>query len=769
MTDADGYARQPLAPTQEGYEFTGWYYDSSCTTPVDFSAPIVAGSGHATLFAGWDEVQAPAQETEILYSANGGVFADGGDTQFGVADADGYARQPLAPTREGYEFTGWYYDSACTDAVNFDAPIVAGSGHATLFAGWNEVQAPVQETEILYVANGGVFADGNGTMQGVADADGYARQPLAPTREGYDFAGWFYDSACTDPVNFDAPIVAGSGHATLFAGWTVNASIDILYVANGGVFADGNETMQGVTDSEGIARQPLAPTREGYEFAGWTYDSAGTDPVNFDAPLVAGSGHATLFAQWTKVEQAVSIDVLYVANGGVFADGNETMQGVSDSEGYARIPLQPTREGYTFVGWSFQSDGSDPVDFKQPLVAGSGHVTMFAQWKADEPQVQETEVLYVANGGVFADGNETMQGVTDSEGIARQPLAPTREGYEFAGWTYDSAGTDPVNFDAPLVAGSGHATLFAQWTKVEQAVSIDVLYVANGGVFADGNETMQGVSDSEGYARIPLQPTREGYTFVGWSFQSDGSDPVDFKQPLVAGSGHVTMFAQWKANEVQTPANEIEVLYVANGGVFFDGNDTLQGVTDSEGVARQPLAPTREGYTFAGWTYDAAGTDPVNFDAPLVAGSGHATLFAQWTANETPDQPDQPVNPGQPDQPSNPDQPSKPDQPSNPDQPATPDQPSKPDQPATPEQPSQPDQPSNPDQPGTDTDAPKPETVVGKDDAPKADAVKQETAKKQLPKTADETNTAAMAVVAGAGVAAVAAGAVLMGRRKNEN
>ena len=58
---------------------------------------------------------------------------------------------------------------------------------------------------------------------------------------------------------------------------------------------------------------------------------------------------------------------------------------------------------------------------------------------------------------------------------------------------------------------------------------------------------------------------------------------------------------------------------------------------------------------------------------------------------------------------------------------------------------------------------------MGKDDAPKADAVKQENAKEQLPKTADETNTAAMAVAAGAGVAAVAAGAVLMGRRKNEN
>ena len=140
--------------------------------------------------AGDGEVNAAAQETSILYIANGGVFADGDIMQQGVTDADGYARQPLAPTQEGYEFTGWYYDSSCTTPVDFSAPIVAGSGHATLFAGWAEVQAPAQETEIVYSANGGVFADGGDTQFGVADADGYARQPLAPTREGYDFAGW---------------------------------------------------------------------------------------------------------------------------------------------------------------------------------------------------------------------------------------------------------------------------------------------------------------------------------------------------------------------------------------------------------------------------------------------------------------------------------------------------------------------------------------------------------------------------------------------------
>ena len=422
----------------------------------------------------------------------------------------------------------------------------------------------------------------------------------------------------------------------LYAKWTEAPSnvLDVTYSANGGQFADGNNVMLGQTDSNGIARQPLAPTRDGYVFAGWYYHSDGTDQVDFNQPIVGGSKHVTLFAAWTPAKQDKTVDILYVANGGTFFDGNDTMRGVTDTDGIARLPLQPTREGYDFVGWSYDRDGNDPVDFTKAIVAGSGHATVYAQWK----QNNEKTVLYVANGGAFADGNVAMEGVTDSNGVARQPLAPTREGYTFTGWTYDAAGTEPVDFTKPIPGGGQHVTFYAQWAELANNEK-DVLYVANGGVFADGNETLQGVTDGEGVARQPLAPTREGYTFAGWTYDSKGTDPVDFSKPLVGGGDHATLFAQWtedKGADVDENKNVKDVLYFANGGVFFDGNVTLQGVTDSDGVARQPLAPTREGYTFAGWTYDSEGTDPVDFSKPVQGGGDHVTFYAQWTKNETP-------------------------------------------------------------------------------------------------------------------------------------
>ncbi len=492
------------------------------------------------------------------------------------------------------------------------------------------------KTVIFVAANGGggAFADGNITTEPIETNDeGICPVPESPVRDGYVFGGWYYDSACTQAVDLSQPLLGGASNYVLFAKWTEAPSkaLNVTYAANGGQFADGNNVMLGQTDGNGIARQPLAPTRDGYVFAGWYYHSDGTDPVDFNQPIVGGGKNVTLFAAWTPAKQDKTVEILYVANGGTFFDGNDTMQGVTDTDGIARLPLQPTREGYDFLGWSYDRDGNDPVDFTKAIVAGSGHATVYAQWK----QNNEKTVLYVANGGAFADGNETMEGVTDSDGVARQPLAPTREGYTFAGWTYDRDGNDPVDFSKPLVGGGDHATLFAQWNAVEKDNSIDVLYVANGGTFFDGSDALQGVTDGDGVARQPLAPTREGYTFAGWTYDRDGNDPVDFSKPVQGGGDHVTFYAQWTKDK-GTDENVKDVLYFANGGTFFDGNETLQGVTDGEGVARQPLAPTREGYTFAGWTYDSEGTDPVDFSKPVQGGGDHVTFYAQWTKNETP-------------------------------------------------------------------------------------------------------------------------------------
>ncbi|MEY8369204.1 InlB B-repeat-containing protein [Anaerovoracaceae bacterium 42-11] len=122
-------------------------------------------------------------------------------------------------------------------------------------------------------------------------------------------------------------------------------------------------------------------------------------------------------------------------------------------------------------------------------------------------------------------------------------------------------------------------------------------------------------------------PAREGYTFAGWS-------------PDVAATvtGDATYVAQWK--KVENPVITYTVTYT--DGV--DGEEVFADQTTSNlyyGAATPSFrgTPTREGYTFTGWS-------------PAVADTvtGDAVYVAQWSENANIDDPDVPLGPG-PDEP----------------------------------------------------------------------------------------------------------------------
>ena len=610
-------------------------------------------------------------QAELSFSANGGQFTDGSTGVTVKANEDGSINAPT-PTRAGYTFKGWYSQSSM-DGIpeNYQQyykldPSSAKAG--SWFAAWEknaEVQA--QSAEVVSFFQGGE-RDGSSVTTTIDVTADSSVADCVKSFEGYTPTKIVSGAATSEEeVNMTSSL---EGITTLYVYYkadeqkTEQNQINVLYAANGGQFVDGNETMQGVADADGKLRQPPTPTRDGYTFAGWywhadysgyTDEQKAADKVDFDQAVTGQT--VTMFAQWTKDEVQNETDVLYVANGGKFADGQEVQQGLTDSDGMMRQPAEPTRDGYTFAGWYWVSDLSgltdeqkdlNKVDFSQS-VAGKEHVTVFAQWTKNQEQ-NDHAVMYVANGGQFATGETFQQGVTDSDGMMRQPAAPTRDGYTFDGWywhadysgyTDEQKAADKVDFSQPV---QSDVNIYAQWTKNADQNEIDVLYAANGGQFATGETFQQGLTDSDGMMRQPAEPTRDGYTFAGWYWVSDLSgltdeqkdlNKVDFSQS-VAGKEHVTVFAQWTKNQEQ---NDHAVMYVANGGQFATGETFQQGVTDSDGMMRQPAAPTRDGYTFDGWYWHAdysgytdeqKAADKVDFSQPVQS---DVNIYAQWTKN----------------------------------------------------------------------------------------------------------------------------------------
>ena len=431
-----------------------------------------------------------------------------------------------------------------------------------------------------------------------------------------------------------------------------SSQAEFIFSANGGQFANGSTSASVMGNEDGSVDAPT-PTRAGYTFKGW-YSQRNMDgiPENYQQyykldPSSAKAG--SWFAAWEKnaEAQAHSVEVVSFFQGGE-RDGSNVTITVDATADSSVADCVKSFEGYTPTKVvSGAATSEEEVNMTSSL---EGITTLYVYYKADEQKTEQSQisVLYAANGGQFVDGNETMQGVADADGKLRQPPAPTRDGYTFAGWywhadysgyTDEQKAADKVDFDQ-TVTGQG-VTMFAQWTKNEVQNETDVLYVANGGKFADGQEVQQGLTDSDGMMRQPMTPIRDGYTFAGWYWVSDLSvlteeqkeqNKVDFAQPVT--KPHVTMYAQWVKDQ-----DEINVLYAANGGQFADGNDTMQGIADSDGVMRQPAAPTREGYAFDGWYWHAdysgytdeqKAADKVDFSQPVQS---DVNIYAQWTKN----------------------------------------------------------------------------------------------------------------------------------------
>ena len=568
-------------------------------------------------------------QAELSFSANGGQFTDGSTGVTVKANEDGSINAPT-PTRAGYTFKGWYSQSSM-DGIpeNYQQyykldPSSAKAG--SWFAAWEknaEVQA--QSVEVVSFFQGGE-RDGSSVTTTIDVTADSSVADCVKSFEGYTPTKIVSGAATSEEeVNMTSSL---EGITTLYVYYkadeqkTEQNQINVLYAANGGQFADGQEVQQGLTDSDGMMRQPMTPTRDGYTFAGWywvsdlsvlTEEQKDLNKVDFTQPVT--KPHVTMYAQWVKNQD--EINVLYAANGGQFADGNDTMQGVADSDGMMRQPAEPTREGYTFAGWYWVSDLSDltdeqkdlnKVDFSQSI-AGKDHATIYAQWTKNADQ-NEIDVLYAANGGQFATGETFQQGLTDSDGMMRQPAAPTRDGYTFAGWywvsdlsglTDEQKDLNKVDF-SQSVAGKEHVTVFAQWTKNQEQNDHAVMYVANGGQFATGETFQQGVTDSDGMMRQPAAPTRDGYTFDGWYWHADYSgytdeqkaaDKVDFSQPV---QSDVNIYAQWTKN-ADAQVEQITVKFVDN----FNGTESSAEVKKGEAVAK-PADPTYDGWTFEGWS-----------------------------------------------------------------------------------------------------------------------------------------------------------------------
>ena len=230
-----------------------------------------------------------------------------------------------------------------------------------------------------------------------------------PERSGYTFVDWYKDANCTEV--YEPTTLMGDLH--LYAKW-VKTAYNVEYYVDGEKV--GNTETYKVGDNVVIRDNP---TKEGYTFTGWKIGNE--KAANFPMP----SHDVTITGEFVKTD----FNVTYKVDGEQYG-ATETYK-VGDN---VVIRDNPTKEGYTFSGWTSDDAAFNSSGFKMP----ARNVTIKGTFVANE-----YNVTYKVDGAEYA--TDTYK--VDAGVVIRD--IPTKEGYTFSGWTSDDAAFNSSGFKMP--------------------------------------------------------------------------------------------------------------------------------------------------------------------------------------------------------------------------------------------------------------------------------------------------------------------------------
>lgn len=254
----------------------------------------------------------------------------------------------------------------------------------------------------------------------------------------------------------------------------------------------------------------------------------------------------TLTVQWTAPTYAVTLH----ANGGTINNGNVTeyTYGVG-----ATLPTADdmTYTGYTFKGW-YDNENLTGSPVTAISDTETGNKEYWAKWEIN----QYTITVKPENGK--ADITITQDYGTP----ITAPADPTREGYQFNGWDKTFPTTMPAE----------NMTITAKWVVNQYTITFDTA----------GGSAVAPITQNYGTAiTAPADPTREGYTFIGW----------DKAIPTTMPAENITLKAKWK--DIEKPTGEIiigtnkwrEFLNKLTFGLFFkDTQEVTINAFDNSGT-----------------------------------------------------------------------------------------------------------------------------------------------------------------------------------------
>ena len=483
------------------------------------------------------------------------------------------AFQLPTPVRTGYIFLGWTGEGITEPQKTIEIP-QGSTGDRTYTANWQVI-----EYTIITLLEGGNAGSSQVYFYTVEQT---VTLPT-PTRTGYTFLGWTGEGITTPQPNVTIP-KGSTGDKRYIENWELT-EYNITMDLNGG---SGQEKVVYTMTDEDF--ELPTPTRNGYEFVGWTGEGITTPQTSVKIPK-GSTGNKAYTANWQVIEYTITLDT----NGGPVV--SPIKYTVEDSFTLPYI----LRPGYEFAGWTL--DGSGMLPFTPLIIypGTTGDLHYKAEWR-----LAEYTITMDLDGG--SGQEKVVYTITDEE---FELPTPTRNGYEFVGWTGERITTPQTSVKIPK-GSTGNKAYTANWKVIRYTITL----VTNGGaVIASIRYT---VEDS---VTLPIPPDRPGYEFSGWVLDGSGQFP---STPMIipAGStGDRIYKAEWRVATYT-------ITYVSHGKAYNWVQYTINNQVYF-GTPEEDPSYYLPGYTFVGWKIDGVEGTPRSYMLPKGS-YGNRTATMLW-------------------------------------------------------------------------------------------------------------------------------------------
>jgi uncharacterized repeat protein (TIGR02543 family) len=361
------------------------------------------------------------------------------------------------------------------------------------------------------------------------------------SREGYTLEGWYtsLNEGVTLDERWSFTNNTVSNDITLYAKWNPNQYTITFENAEGSNLTPITQEFNSFIS--------VTPEKEGHRFVGWHPEIPNRMPAE----------NITVTAIWVVNQYTVS----FQSNGGSLV--NPVTQ---DYATEVAAPENPTKTGYSFVGWFTNEELTTPYSFS---TMPAENIVLFAKWDINQYTVT-----------FDTDGGSDIMSITQDYNTIISIDDPEKEGYAFAHWSPEIPDRMPAG-NMTVTAIWGYTVTFS--TDSESVIEPTVVY--------------QG-----GLLDLPETPQKQGHTFQGWYL--DEAYDARFG-PEMTINQNMSLYAKWVINTYSVQLETFGGTHYEDrtvdfgsimGNVVFGNRLSAFGIAHSHYIYEVQLEVDEDGY-----------------------------------------------------------------------------------------------------------------------------------------------------------------------------